>query len=161
MRKTVLVLFALMLGTVAFAQINDHALGLRLGGSNSVSNEISYQHGLSNKNRFEADLGLRNHKYYSAFSLSGVYQWVWGIESGFSWYAGVGGQLGSWSWKDKYSGDDDSGTWLAVLGQIGIEYQFTEIPIQISIDTRPSIGLVNYNSELGYWDLALGIRYTF
>lgn len=161
MRKTVLVLFALMLGTAAFGQINKHALGLRLGGGNSVNNEISYQYGLSNKNRLEADLGLRSDRYYNAFSLSGIYQWVWGIESGFSWYAGVGGQLGSWSWKNKYAGNDDSGTWLSVLGQVGIEYQFSEIPIQIAIDTRPSIGLVNYNSDLGYWDLALSVRYTF
>jgi hypothetical protein len=161
MKKTIVLSMVLLMGTLVYGQINPHALGLRFGGGNTVNTEFSYQRGLSSTNRLEADLGLRSDRYYSAFSLSGIYQWVWEIESGLSWYAGFGAQLGAWSWNNKYVGSDDDGTWLSVLGQIGIEYNFTEIPIQLSLDTRPSIGLFNYNSDLGYWDLALGIRYTF
>lgn len=155
--STIMAVFAISMS----AQINPHAIGLRLGGSNSFGTEISYQHKLSTLNRFEADLGLRSHDHYSAFGLSGVYQWVWAIDGGFSWFAGVGGQIGSWSVDHDYkTGHDDSGMWLSILGQIGVEYQFSEIPIQIGLDLRPGIGLVNadYGQDL---DLALSVRYTF
>ncbi|MBN2742844.1 hypothetical protein LX69_01917 [Breznakibacter xylanolyticus] len=162
MKKLGILLFALMIGFAAEAQINPHALGLRLGGGDAGGSEISYQHGLSRKTRFEADLGWRNSKYYDAFCLTGVHQWVFPIESGFQWFVGVGGQFGSWSWDDKYyNGNDDDGMWIAIAGQIGIEYQFSEVPLQIGIDARPNIGVVNSNSELGNWDVALSIRYCF
>ena len=161
MKKLVFLVLAMLFSALTQAQINEHALGLRLGGGDAGGTEISYQHGLSGKTRLEFDLGWRNDRYYDAFCLSGVHQWVFPIESGFQWFVGVGGQIGSWSWDDKYTGNDDDGMWIGVAGQIGIEYQFSEVPLQIGIDARPTIGIVNSNSDLGYWDLALSVRYCF
>jgi hypothetical protein len=158
MKRTVLLSLALMLGTVMFAQINPHALGLRFGGGSTSNAEITYQRGLGSANRLEVDLGLASNNNYSSFSLIGVYQWVWAIESGFSWYAGVGGGLGSVNWDDSYNNDND-GFWLSINGQVGIEYQFSEIPLQLSLDTRP--GFAFGQGEVDVWDVALGIRYTF
>jgi hypothetical protein len=33
----------------------------------------------------------------NAIKLAALYQWVWNIDGGFNWYAGVGGGLGSLS----------------------------------------------------------------
>jgi hypothetical protein len=47
------------------------------------------------------DLGWRNRKISiicnddNAIKLAALYQWVWNIDGGFNWYAGVGGGLGS------------------------------------------------------------------
>jgi hypothetical protein len=30
----------------------------------------------------------------NAIKLTGLYQWVWNIDGGFNWYAGVGGGVG-------------------------------------------------------------------
>jgi hypothetical protein len=144
--------------------ISNNALGLRLGDSNGVGAEISYQHALGSNNRLEVDLGWRDGKYYDGFKLAGLYQWVWNIDGGFNWYAGVGGGLGSFGYDDN-KGNDYNDTFVFAAGDIGIEYNF-DIPLLISLDFRPEIGFGDDhnndfdNSGLGF-DIALGIRYQF
>jgi len=147
---------------VAFsqAQINEHALGLRLGAGNSFGTQISYQHGLSNYNRVECNLGINSNNNGNGFNLSGIYQWVWNIEGGFNWYAGPAATIGSWSYKSGYDGSRHSGAYLGIGGQIGAEYNFSEIPILVSIDTQPMIGFTDVYHPFNF-GLALGLRYTF
>lgn len=139
-------------------EISPNALGLRLGDNDGFGAEISYQRGLSSNNRLELDLGWRNSDNVDAFKLSGIYQWVWNIEGGFNWYAGPGAGIGSWSYD--HQGVSDSGTFVFVGGQVGIEYNF-DIPLQLSLDYRPEIYLNDgYRDGLGS-DIALSIRYRF
>ena len=70
--------------------ISKNALGLRLGNNDGFGGEVSYQRGLSKNNRLEFDLGWRNSNYVNAIKIAGLYQWVWNIDNGFNWYAGVG-----------------------------------------------------------------------
>ena len=156
-----LILSAIMLVGLAFAsnaqEISENALGLRLGSNDGFGGEISYQRGLGDNNRLEVDLGWRNNTDYDAFKLVGLYQWVWNIEGGFNWYAGVGGGLGSYS-EDK---TDNSGTYFLAAGDIGIEYNF-DIPLILSLDLRPEVYFGDkFRSDNFGPDIALGIRYQF
>ena len=161
-----LILSAFMLLGLAFStqaqDISKNALGLRLGDNDGFGGEISYQRGLGKENRLEVDLGWGNSNHVDAFKLTGLYQWVWNIEGGFNWYAGIGGGLGSWSVDKDYG--DNSGSFLFAAGDIGIEYNFQEAPIQLSLDFRPEIyfggDYADYNDSFGP-DIALGIRYRF
>lgn len=170
MKKTLLFAF-LLLGAV-FAQAQDiskNALGLRLGDNDGFGGEISYQRGLSKNNRLEFDLGWRNRSNYygngfdnNALKLTGLYQWVWNIDGGFNWYAGVGGGLANDSYNYKFDGQkySDSYTYVFAAGDIGIEYNF-DVPIQLSLDFRPEIYFTDkVNDDFGP-DIALGIRYRF
>jgi opacity protein-like surface antigen len=160
-----IILSAIMLMGLAFtAQAQDfskNALGLRLGDNDGFGGELSYQRGLSKDNRLELDLGWRNSNEVDAFKLTGVYQWVWNIEGGFNWYAGVGGGIGSWSYD--HHGANDSGTFLFAAGDIGIEYNFEEAPIQLALDARPELyfNSDNYRDDNFSPDIALSIRYRF
>ncbi|AXP82339.1 hypothetical protein CJ739_3277 [Mariniflexile rhizosphaerae] len=161
-----LLLFSVVLLGFAFTSnaqdIANNALGLRLGDSDGFGAEISYQHALGSNNRLEVDLGWRDGKDYDGFKLAGLYQWVWNIEDGFNWYAGVGGGLGSYSFDNAPDGVDDSDTFIFAAGDIGIEYNF-DIPLLISLDFRPEIGFGDdsfKNNDLDF-DIALGIRYQF
>ena len=140
--------------------IADHALGLRLGSSGGFGREISYQHGLGDNNRLEVDLGWRDHKYGEAYKLTGIYQWVWNLEGGFNWYAGVGAALGSVNGDDDDWDNDDDGLFINAAGNIGIEYDF-DFPLLLSLDFRPEIGIVNNYSNNDDFDVALGVRYQF
>ncbi len=167
MKKLILSAF-MLLGLAFSAQAQDiskNALGLRLGDNDGFGGEISYQRGLSKNNRLELDLGWRNSNDVDAFKLTGVYQWVWNIEGGFNWYAGVGGGIGSWSYDKRISGIEveDSGTFVFVAGNLGIEYNFKEAPIQLSLDIRPELyfNSDDYREDNFGPDLALGIRYRF
>jgi hypothetical protein len=160
-----IILSAIMLMGLAFTaqaqDISKNALGLRLGDNDGFGGEISYQRGLSKDNRLELDLGWRNSNNYDAFKVTGVYQWVWNIDGGFNWYAGVGGGIASWSHDNDFNNDfDDSETFLFAAGDIGIEYNFEQAPIQLSLDARPEFGFGNHNDDLDL-DIALSIRYRF
>ena len=53
--------FLTMSALTANAQdISENAIGLRFGDNNGIGGEISYQSKLSDSNRLEIDLGLRN-----------------------------------------------------------------------------------------------------
>lgn len=136
-----------------------NALGLRLGDNDGFGGEISYQRGLSSDNRLEVDLGWRNSDNWDAYKLTGLYQWVWKIDGGFNWYAGVGGGIGSWNY-DKGPVKND-GTFLFAAGDIGIEYHF-DIPLMLSLDFRPEIYFGDgYRNDSFGPDIALGVRYKF
>lgn len=164
-----LILSAFMLIGLAFnAQAQDiskNALGLRLGDNDGFGGEISYQRGLGGNNRLELDLGFRNSNRVDALKLTGIYQWVWNIDGGFNWYAGIGGGVGSWSY-DYNEGNNqykDSGAFVFVAGDLGIEYNFKEAPIQLSLDIRPELyfNSDDFREDNFGPDLALGIRYKF
>lgn len=145
-------------------EISKHALGLRFGDSDGFGAELSYQAGLSDNNRLEFGLGWRDGDNFDGFKLTGLYQWVWNIEDGFNWYAGVGGGVGTYDFNDNRNnnGDDDTDTFVFAAGDIGIEYNF-DIPLLISLDFRPELGFGDErfdNDDLDL-DIALSLRYQF
>ena len=168
MKKIILSAF-MLIGLAFSAQAQDiskNALGLRLGDNDGFGGEVSYQRGLSKNNRLELDLGWRNSKNIDAIKLVGLYQWVWNIEGGFNWYAGVGAGLGSWSYNGPGNPDPDGGIFLLAAGDIGIEYNFSEAPIQLSLDFRPELYFGDNRSDFDNYDrfgpdIALGIRYKW
>lgn len=163
--KRTLATLALVFGAVFYsnAQVNDHAIGLRLGGYDGDNGiEISYQHGFSEKNRVELDLGLRGGKYFSSTTFTGVYHWDWNIIEGLNWYVGPGAAVNFWRWKDN-SNNKDSGVNIAIGGQIGLEYDFQDLgaPILVSLDTRPMYDINGYGGSGFGWGYALGVRYIW
>ena len=160
MRK-VLFTLALALGSFTFMnaqEISKNAIGLRLGDSDGFGGEISYQRALGDNNRLELDLGIRSGNNYDGFKLAGLYQWVWNIDGGFNWYAGVGGGVGNYSYDFGPFGDT-SETFIFAAGDIGIEYNF-DFPLILSLDARPEFGFGDFRDDLDF-DIALGIRYQF
>jgi hypothetical protein len=162
--KKLFLLSLVVLGFVLTANAQDisaNAIGLRMGDSDGLGAEISYQHALGENNRLELDLGWRDGSNYNGFKLAGLYQWVWDLDGSFNWYAGAGGGLGSFSF-DSPSGKDVTDTFIFAAGNIGIEYNF-DIPLLLSLDFRPEIGFgddLYDNNDLDF-DIALGIRYQF
>lgn len=159
MKKLCIIISVLFLSVMADAQ-NTNAIGVRLWGSDGISAEISYQHFISGPNRIEADLGFIDAGWYDGFKATLMYHWVNNIEGGLNWYIGAGGSLGGWDIDAGKPGNDDfhnEGFFLDANGQIGIEYHF-DFPLQLSLDGRPEIGLINDDFDFGY---GLGIRFTF
>ena len=166
MKKTILVvLIALCSSAYVMAQdISNNAIGLRLGDNDGFGAEVSYQMKLAEMNRLELDLGFRDHEYYNAFKLSGIYQWVWNIDGGFNWYAGPGLGAGFISYDKKhkdYPFDDrydDSEAFAFLTGDVGIEYNF-DFPLLVSFDFRPQFNL-GYRDDVSF-DVGLSARYQF
>ncbi len=170
--KSLKITLILLLSVPVFMQaqsLSDNALGLRLGDSDGLGAEISYQKALSNSNRLEFNLGFRDSRAYDAFKIAGLYEWVLPLEGDFNWYYGVGGGFGSVSFESRVSDDEpdgieevDGGLFVFAAGNIGVEYNF-DFPVVISLDIRPEIGLLGYSefSNSFDFDIGLGIRYQF
>jgi len=159
--KNLFVLLILIAGISLFsqAQVNPHAIGLRLGGDGDVNGaEITYQHGLGDANRLEFDLGFGGNDHHSRMYLAAIYHWDWNITAGLNWYVGPGAAVGFYTW-------DDHSDYLniGVGGQIGLEYDFNKngAPILLSIDGRPMWDFIGDDHSGFGWGAALGIRYTF
>ncbi|MCB9223424.1 MAG: hypothetical protein H6582_04525 [Crocinitomicaceae bacterium] len=160
-----IILIALFFISCSFnsnAQVNPHAIGLRLGGSHYgyYGGEISYQHGFGDKNRLEIDLGARNHKYWSYLGLAAIFHWDWNLTAGLNWYIGPGAQIGFWN--NRGNNGYYRGAGLGIGGQIGLEYDFNhhDVPLLLSLDVRPMWDLL-YTNYTYWYGGALGIRYTF
>lgn len=156
--KKVLFGLVLLFGAVSFttAQVNPHAIGLRLGTGYGFGTEISYQHGFGTTNRLEADLGLND----IGFNLTGVYHWDWNIVSGLNWFVGPGATVGMIN--SKYGG----GINVGIGGQIGLEYDFKTLgaPILLSLDSRPmyNFGKPTYTGYNNFgWGADLSVRYVW
>ena len=140
--KKIILAAALVLGFAAAASAQPKAIGLRIGGGA----ELSYQHNVG-ANFIEADLGLENFEF---LNVAATYNFMISeFGNGFGFYAGPGLAVGL-----------GEALHVGVAGQAGVEYNFN-FPLQISIDIRPQLGLVNEAFGIWGWYPHLGIRYQF
>jgi hypothetical protein len=156
---------AFMFANAASAQIPEHSVGLRYGAVFGLGTEISYQHGLTSKNRLEMDFGYSSrYEYinglkqdYNSWALNGLYHWVWKLNDQINLFAGGGAKVGFWSSSQKYDSRYNNGIFLSVVGDTGIEYAFPG-GIQLGLDVRPEVGL--YNQGAGV-NVGFALRYQF
>lgn len=152
MKKVVLIMIAVM-GLAFASQAQDNNIGVRLGGGQGYNAELSWQHVIGD-NRMEFDLGWANYNDASSFSLTGIYQFVFDLPYNFAWFIGPGANVGMTSF------DERAHFALALAGQVGVEYDFAAIPLQLSLDIRPRLYIVP-STDFHWGDIALGIRYRF
>jgi len=158
MKKLLFIAILISAAFIAEAQVNPHAIGVRLGGDGDVNGaEISYQHKMGKMNRLELDLGFGSGNGHSRMFLAGIYHWDWNLTKGLNWYVGPGAALGFYS----YSGENDYFN-VGLGGQIGLEYDFNtaDVPLLVSLDARPMFDFLGDHSGFG-WGVALGIRYNW
>jgi hypothetical protein len=156
MRKFVFT-FILFLSIVSISRGQDYRTGVGLRGG--FSQGLTLKHFVSNKSAFEGILSTR----WSGFELTGLYEIhnrAFDVDR-LNWYYGFGGHIGFWNGDYVYWGN--TGTSYTVVGLdgiLGIEYNFSEVPINIGIDWKPVLNFVGY---YGFWadGGALSIRYIF
>lgn len=90
--------------------------------------------------------------------ITGLYELRYDINdvSGLKWYVGPGAHIGFNN--SKHGG----GTSIGVDGVLGLDYKFSEVPINVSLDWQPSFEFGNNfgNGFAGNFG-GIGIRYTF
>lgn len=130
-----------------------NALGIRLGNYNG----LNFKTFLSNANALDFNLSFRNHDDNKIFRLTGLYEVHNNINNapGLKWYYGVGASIGS----RRYRKEDDN-LYLAAVGVLGLDYKFTDAPINLALDWRPEFELTP-NTDVNGGDVGLAIRFTF
>lgn len=172
MKITKLLAFALFLitTTINAQEIANSTIGLRLGDSDGFGAEISYQKLIGRYSRAEVNLGYRDSREYDGVKAVALFQWVYGISNGLNWYYGFGIGAGSARFEplpdpnnSNISVQPDGGLFVLAAGDVGIEYSFEGLPILISLDIRPEIGITGYQNfdDKFDFDIGLGLRYQF
>jgi hypothetical protein len=172
MKITNLLAFALFLSFTSLSaqDIANSTIGLRLGDSDGFGAEISYQKSIGAYGRAELNIGYRDSREYDAFKAVLLFQSVYNISGGLNWYYGFGGGAGSVKFESRpvASNSDiieesEDGLFVLGAGDIGIEFNFDSIPLLISLDIRPEIGIIGYGGfdDRFDFDVGLGIRYQF
>jgi hypothetical protein len=78
-----------------------------------------------------------------------------------NWYYGLGGHIGFWEGSHLNNGTAGNHyTIIGLDGIIGLEYNISEAPINISVDWKPAFNIIGYSE---FWPLggAFSIRYIF
>lgn len=152
---TCLVVFCL--ASVSNAQDYNTGIGIRGG----FENGLTVKYFTTEKTAFEFLLASR-WRGFEATGLYEVHNRAFDTDR-LRWYFGFGGHIGFWDGDYTYSKWGVQGktyTVIGVDGILGLEYSFTEIPINISLDWKPSANLVGYQ---GFWadGGAISVRYIF
>jgi len=142
------VVLAFSIVALSCAQDYKTGIGLRAG----FSNGITLKHFVSDSRAYEGLLA----SHWGGIDVTGLYEihnQAFEVDR-LNWYYGFGGHLGS------YSGNSVSGTVIGIDGILGIEYTFTEAPINIGLDWKPAFNLIG-NSAFWPEGGALSVRYVF
>jgi hypothetical protein len=85
---------------------------------------------------------------------------AWDINR-LNWFYGVGGHVGSYHGEEHRRYDNEEQYWLfGIDGIIGMEYNFSEIPFNISLDWKPAIDVSGGFYPWGD-EVAFSLRYIF
>ena len=129
------------------AQDYKTALGVRLSSDQAmVNNSVSIKHFLNNRTAIEGLLSFSDplaigalFEIHKPFSETG----------GLKWYYGGGGYVGF--------GNSAS---FGAMGVIGLDYKFSNIPLNLSLDWKPELNIV---TDINFEPAAVGftVRFTF
>lgn len=165
LRITAMLLF--IIGGISTAQSQNYkmAAGVRLGYPISASVKLF----ISETTAIEAFANYRSNKTQTAF---GSYGWSWfgvgaayqihadiGAIDGLQWYYGGGVSVVFYNYDDSGYYDDYNNLSFGLQGNIGLDYKFDNVPINLSADWVPTYYLSGFVSGFGAGYGAFSVRY--
>ena len=152
MKKLFVILAALLAFGVA-SSAQTRAIGLR---GNLSGVEISCQTVLGHgRNFIESDLGVAFAKGSFGIDVATAFDFVLAHPGNFNFYAGPGAMV------SMVFSEGNSAFVPGLLAQIGGEYNFANVPLNISVDWRPTYIFYAGYSGIAWMEFGLGLRYRF
>lgn len=155
--KKLLLSFALVICIVTTSVAQDYNTGIGFRGGPFLG--LTVKHFISERSALEGLLSTR----WKGFEITGLYEihnQAFDVDR-LKWYYGVGGHLGFYNGDNTTWGDiGNTYTVVGIDGIIGLEYSFDEIPINLSLDWKPSFSFIGY-SHFTPDGAALSLRYIF
>ena len=156
MKKT-LIVSAIVLCFAIVSQAQDYKTGIGLRGG--LYNGLTIKHFISEKSALEGLVATR----WSGFEVTGLFEIHNPLANvdRLKWFYGIGGHIGFYD--SDYTSWGDPGTSYTVIGAdliLGLEYSFSEVPVNLSLDWKPAFNIIGYSKFFGDGG-ALSIRYIF
>lgn len=142
-----------------------NGIGLRAGGGYYDMIAASYKTFVSEQGAIELNAGFRaysvSYKWFNlSFSASYQHHFNIGSVEGLRWF--IGGGATAFNTFSDYSGYKGFG--LGVFPTGGVDYKFSNIPLNVSADIRPTIGIIkpySYYNNFYAGNVGASVRYTF
>jgi hypothetical protein len=146
-------IFVILFAGILLAAVNtqaqtQHQAGVRLGSiDQALSTGFTYRYFLNEKSAIEGILNLRN----EAIAVGALYERfapIQGVE-GLQWFYGAGAYVGFQAFEN-----------FGITGIAGMDYSFKEVPINLSVDWKPELNLIEY---VGFRasTVAVSVRFVF
>jgi hypothetical protein len=150
----------LLMCTFIPAKSHDYNTGIGVRGG--FFNGLTIKHFISDNVALEGLFTTR----WGGFGVTGLYEIH---KNAFDvprlhWYYGLGGHVGFYDGRrtHKFWGDEDKRSYTVIGADfiLGLEYNFQELPINLSVDWKPAFNFYGYS---GFWfdDGAFSIRFIF
>ena len=133
------------------------ALGVRLSSSNALqNNSVSFKQFITDKTAIEALFTFGDPLALGA--MLEIYKPL--AADGLSWFYGGGGYIAFVKTLNKRTQKENTDPNFGAQGIIGLDYKFNNIPLNISLDWKPELNLVN---DINFEPAAIGFtaRFTF
>ena len=159
MKKIILLSLVVAMAGLGTAQAQDYktALGVRLSSSNAMqNNSVSFKQFISDKTAIEALF-----TFGDPLALGAMLELYKPLNTaGLSWFYGGGGYIGFVKTLNTTTGKEKTDPNFGAQGVIGLDYKFNNIPLNISLDWKPELNLVN---DINFEPAAVGFtaRFTF
>jgi hypothetical protein len=153
-----LLISGLCLATSLSAQDNyKTALGIRLSSSAPmINNSITLKHFLNERTAIEALFSFGD-----PLALGALVEMHKPIgTSGIQWFYGGGGYIAFVKSYNAQKNKDETNTNFGGQGVIGLDYKFVNLPLNLSLDWKPELNLIN---DINFEPAAIGFtaRFTF
>jgi len=145
----------MLLTAAVFAQDYKAGIGVRAGFSNGLTTKLF----INSDQAFELIIASRWEGWY----FSGSYEFhanpfAW---TGFYAYYGFGAHYGFWKSDSKYPEESiQNHNIIGAHGIAGLEYNFSNIPFNISLDYKPVFNPIN-TPKFWWNEFGLSVRYVF
>ncbi|MBM3416810.1 MAG: hypothetical protein FJY20_10300 [Bacteroidetes bacterium] len=155
----VIVLLAAATGFINTAQAQGYktALGVRLSSSNAMqNNSVSFKQFITDKTAIEALF-----TFGDPLALGALVEFHKPLNAaGLTYYYGAGGYIGFEKKLNTTTLKETTDPNFGAQGIIGLDYKFSNIPLNISLDWKPELNLVN---DINFEPAAVGFtaRFTF
>ncbi len=159
--KTKLLFATILLGTLFASRLNAQdyktALGVRLSSAAPmINNSISLKQFISDKTAIE---GLFS--FGDPLALGALVEFHKPLSSsGLTYYYGGGGYVGFVKQTNLNTQKTSTEPNFGAQGVIGLDYKFTNVPLNLSLDWKPELNIV---SDINFEPAAIGFtaRFTF
>ncbi|WP_066627712.1 outer membrane insertion C- signal [Labilibacter marinus] len=144
MRKAFLIT---VIAFFAISYVHAQEVGLRFGDVSGGNVAIDGVFSTGNFSRIHADVSFGN----GGMGIDALWDFLYmplGKEA-FNWYVGAGPYA--------FIGNDFA---LGAVGEIGLEYQFKEVPLVVGADWRPGLQIID-NTNLFAGGFGLNVRWVF
>jgi hypothetical protein len=153
----ILVAAATAFTNIAGAQDYKTALGVRLSSSNAIqNNSVSFKQFISNKTAVEALF-----TFGDPLALGALVEFHKPLNAaGLTYYYGAGGYIGFVKTLNNTTLKETTDPNFGAQGVIGLDYKFSNLPLNISLDWKPELNIVN---DINFEPAAIGFtaRFTF